>query len=146
MRLGAVLVDTAVVAYALGGAHPLKRACQDLVDAAGAGRVELHASVEMVQELLFHRVRRTDRAIAVAQARDAALLCILHDFDRAVLHRAIDLVGAPASVGGRDAIHAATALIHGLDLIISPDRAFDRISGLTRIDPVEAAQGVKAVP
>ncbi len=130
-----VLVDTAVLAYAVGGEHHLRASCQRLVAAAGAGAVELHASVELVQELLFHRLRMTDRKTAVAQARSAAALCFVHDFDGPVLERAVTLVAQSATLGGRDAVHAATALVHGIGVIASPDRAFDGIDGLRRVTP-----------
>jgi predicted nucleic acid-binding protein len=38
-------------------------------------------------------------------------------------------------LGGRDAVHAATALRNGLTVVISPDRAFDGIPHLRRFDP-----------
>ncbi len=134
-------VDTAILAYALGGAHPLKRYCVDIIAAAGGGRLELHASVEVIQELLFHRMRRGDRAAALRQARDAATLCLLHDFDVAVLRQSIELVGSQPRLGGRDAVHAATALISGIGVIISPDAAFDQIEGLRRVSPEQVAEG-----
>lgn len=138
MSRSAFLVDTAVLAYALGGSHTMKPVCERVVAVAGAGDIELHASVEMIQELLFHRMRKTDRHTAVRQARDAAALCVLHDFDDGVLYRAMELVAANESLGGRDAVHAATALQHGLAVVLSPDRAFDAIIGLRRADPVDA--------
>ncbi len=83
-------------------------------------------------------MRKTDRHTAVRQARDAATVCVLHDFDEAVLHRALELIAASDSLGGRDAVHAATALRHGLASILSPDQAFDGIVGLSRVDPLTA--------
>ena len=136
MTGGAYLVDTAVLAYAVGGAHPLAAPCREIVRAAGAGQIELHASVEMVQEFVFHRMRRTDRLIAVRQARDAAGLCVLHDFDAGVLSIALELIATTDGLGGRDAVHAATALRHGLSIIVSPDRAFDRVPRIRRLDPL----------
>ena len=38
----------------------------------------------------------------------------------------------------RDAIHAATALNRGIDLILSPDTGFDDVEGLERLDPMDA--------
>ncbi len=135
MTARAVLVDTAVLAYAVGGQHRLRDSCQRVVVAAGAGELELHASVEMVQEFLFHRLRMTDRVTAVAQARSAAALCTVHEFTAAILDRAIALVAESDYIGGRDAVHAATALVHGIDVIVSPDRAFDNIVGVRRMTP-----------
>lgn len=130
----AVFVDTAVLAYAVGDEHPMRQASRRLVELAVSGSVQVHASCEMVQEFLFHRMRRTDRAIAVQQSRDAADLCFLHPFDAKVVHRMIELVEA-SGIGGRDAVHAATALVNGFDTIVSPDPDFDRVPGLRRLQP-----------
>jgi len=35
-------------------------------------------------------------------------------------------------------VHAATALTAGIEIIVSPDRAFDDIVELRRVDPLEA--------
>jgi predicted nucleic acid-binding protein len=43
-----------------------------------------------------------------------------------------------------DCVHAATALNRGLDAILSPDRAFDSVSGLERVDPADR-EGVAAL-
>lgn len=133
-----VLVDSAVVAYALGGDHPEPEACVQLLVAAGVGDIELHASTDMIQELLFHRMRKANRTVAVRQARDAGELCYLHDFDTAVLSRALELVNSHDGIGGRDAVHAATALEHGSSIVVSPDLAFNGIQGITRINASEA--------
>lgn len=133
-------VDTSVLAHAAGGDHPQRAACRRVVAAAAAGRVELHASVEMVQEFLFHRMRRTSRLEAVAQARLASDLCVLHDLDGVVLARALELVAA-SELGGRDAVHAAGALLAGFSEIVSADRDFDSAPGLVRRDPMELRLG-----
>ncbi|PJJ77808.1 hypothetical protein CLV28_1034 [Sediminihabitans luteus] len=133
---GRTLVDTAVFAYALGGAHEQRDACRAVIAAAERGVVELHASIELVQELVHHRMRRTNRADAVRQAQLAAAVCVLHPFDRAVLDRSLALV-ARTTLGGRDAVHAATGLLLGISVILSPDRDYDGVPGLRRVDPVD---------
>lgn len=128
----AVLVDTSVFAYALGGDHPQRQPCRQFLRDASRNGLELHASVEMVQELTFHRMRRIDAATAAEQGRFAARACILHAFDERVLDTALWLIGE-GSVRGRDAVHAATASVAGISTIISTDPAFDSV--LERIDP-----------
>lgn len=128
----AVLVDTSVFAYALGGEHPLREPCRDFLRDARLSGLELHASVEMVQELTFHRMRRTDPATAAEQGRLAALSCIMHAFDERVLETALGLIG-DGTLRGRDAVHAATAARAGIGAIVSTDPAFDRV--LERLDP-----------
>ena len=143
MTTTACLVDTAVLLYAVGGDHPMRAGSRRIVAAAGNGQIELHASVEMVQEFVVHRMRRGSRPSAVRQARDVAGLCVLHDFDRAVLRTALDLISDADTLGGRDAVHAATALQHGLPIIVSPDHAFDNVPGLRRIDPNTPAEDIR---
>lgn len=133
-------IDTSVFAYALGGDHPQRDACRNVIEEATAGLLVLHASIELVQELLHHRMRRADRESALRQARAAGDLCVLHAFDTGVLTRALELV-ATSPVRGRDAVHAATALMQGLPQLVSSDEDFDVVPGLTRIPPGEVDSG-----
>lgn len=106
------------------------------MQAAADDEIRAYASIEMIQELVHHRLRRTgDRARAAADGRDAAQLCTLLNFDREVLDLTLDLIEQTPTIRGRDAVHAATALAYGIERIVSPDDAFDGIPGLTRIDP-----------
>jgi uncharacterized protein len=127
-------VDTVVLAYSVGEDHPDRQACRDLLQAASTGSIELHASVEAVQEFLFHRLRRGERSSATAMARRMAALCVLHPFDRGVATRMIDLVES-TSLQGRDAVHVATAQLAGFTSIVSVDRDFDAAPGLSRLTP-----------
>jgi len=65
-------------------------------------------------------------------------MCVLHTFDDEVLTRALDLAGN-SELGGRDAVHAATALTAGFEEIVSADRDFDAVPGLRRIAPAEVS-------
>lgn len=47
----------------------------------------------------------------------------------------VDAAAFLYALGGRDAVHAATALEAGIGASVSPDAVFDEIDGLTRIDP-----------
>lgn len=131
-------VDTAVLIFAVGDEHAQREPCRTLVQAAVDGVVDLHASVEAVQEFAFHRLRRGSRDLAVRQGETMRDLLVLHTFDTAIVDRMLHLV-ATSSVGGRDAVHASTALEEGFGSIVSPDRGFDHVPGLTRVEPVDAA-------
>lgn len=134
--VGRVFLDTAVLALAVGGEHPLREACRGYLVAAADEEVELHVSVEALQELLFHRMRRGDRGDAVALVRDVGATCVVHPLDDDVLRRALDLVSTSA-IGGRDAVHAATAIGAGFTEIVTPDTDFDGVPGLARRHPGE---------
>jgi predicted nucleic acid-binding protein len=135
-----LFVDTSTLAYAFGAEHPLRQACRDLLGQAEAGEIRIHVSTEGVQEFLHHRLRRAERSTAVTQARTLVDLCVLHPIDGAVVEKMLTLVES-SSVGGRDAVHAATALLSGFDSIVSADPDFDGIPGLTRIAPSALGHG-----
>lgn len=136
MKENAYLVDSAVVVYALGADNPWRQSCRQALVRAGQQRSRAYASVEMIQELVHHRLRRSgDRAVSAQQGRYASSLFTLLNFDREVLNLSLDLIERVPTIRGRDAVHAATALAYGIDRIVSPDRAFDGIPGLTRVDP-----------
>jgi predicted nucleic acid-binding protein len=65
----------------------------------------------------------------------APVLPITH----AVMRRVPDLAVKYPSLSARDLIHVATCIHEGIAEIISPDRAFDQVHELRRIDPATFA-------
>ncbi len=133
-----IFLDPSVLLLAVGNDHPWRDPCRRVLHRASEGMLRLHLSVEGGQEFLFHRMRRTDRQQALREFDLIERLVVWHAFDIEVLRRARDLV-ATSDVRGRDAVHAATALSHGFDQIVSCDADFDAVPGLTRINPVTEA-------
>ena len=133
------LYDTNVFIYALGKDHPHRVACRRVVDLAGEGVLRGEASVELVQEFLHIRARRSgDRVEAVREAEAVASLCSLHDLTELDLHLALSLFRRTEGIAARDALHAATALNRGIDAILSTDEDSDAVPGLERILPEDA--------
>ena len=134
------LYDTAVFLYAIGGTHPYRDPCREILARAEESALRGEASADLIQELLHYRVRRTrDRDRAAREARDVADLCVLHDVQREDVLRALDLFAATERIGARDAVFAAVALNRGIPAILSPDRAFDEVRGLSRVDPADGS-------
>ena len=129
-------LDTAALILAVGGQHPLREACRTYLEEAAARRVSLHVSAEAMQELLYHRMRRSERSDALAVVRDVRAVCHVHSFDDRVVDRMISLVEA-TPIRGRDAVHAATAIEAGFTEIVSPDPDFDDVPGLSRRSPAD---------
>lgn len=129
-----IFLDSSVLILAHGGPDPRKKACQDIVAAMRDGCARAHVSTEVIQEFVFHRLRKGD-AQAVALGREAAAMCVLHPFDEDILTSALALMEVGA-VRGRDAVHAATAVRAGMSGIVTTDRDFDEVPGLRRIDPL----------
>lgn len=98
------------------------------------------ASADLVQEYAHQRWRQTrDRSAAAEVARRVAALCRLHDVRTEDVRRALDLFERSDRLGARDAVFAAVALERGIAAILSPDRDFDGIIELTRVDPADDA-------
>lgn len=131
-----VFVDTSVLLLASGGEDPDRMHARAIVGAAGRGGLRVHVSVEAIQEFVHHRMRKASPA-AVEESRSLRHLCTLHPFDDDVLDQALELIES-TSIRGRDAVHAATAILAGFDKIISADRDFDGIPGLRRVSPEDA--------
>lgn len=133
------LYDTAVFSYAFGRPHLYQEPCRRIVQLAGAKRLRGEASADLVQELLHQRfVSTRDRSVAAAQAREAASLCHLHEVRRADADRAISLFAESSRLHARDCLFAAVAINRGVGLILSPDRAFDELDSLVRLDPADS--------
>lgn len=132
------LYDTSIFVYALGGDHPYRDPCREIVRRATEGELQGEASADLLQEFAHQRLRRTgNRAEAAKAARNVAKLIWLHPLEPHDVQRGIDLFEAHAELDARDAVFAALAMNRGIDAILATDRAFDEIDGLERIDPTD---------
>ncbi|MDR1790138.1 MAG: type II toxin-antitoxin system VapC family toxin [Propionibacteriaceae bacterium] len=129
-----VLIDTAIPLFAVGGAAAERAECQQVLQQIAENQLDAYASVEMIQEAVFHRMRVGERAAAVQFGRDLAELITILDFDKKVLTKALELMET-CSIRGRDAVHAATAFVNGIDTIISTDPAYATVPGLALAHP-----------
>ena len=135
-----VFIDTAVVMYANGASHPLREACRSIMIQVGDGRLEAVTSAEVVQEILhrFVSVRRPEIGIAMARLTMDAFAPVL-PITHALMRRVPDLAARYPSLSARDLVHAATCIHEGISEIITPDRGFDQVAELRRIDPSDFA-------
>jgi predicted nucleic acid-binding protein len=131
------LLDTSVFLYALGGEHRYREPCQAILREMRGERLSGEASIELVHEFAYVRQRRVARTDAAHWARRIKRACPLHSVGPGDIERALDLWCEHERLDMRDAIFAAQALNRGIDAILSPDRGFDGIPGLERIDPAD---------
>lgn len=133
------LFDTGVFVYALGGDHPYREPCRAIMEDGRRGLLAAEASVELIHEFAYVRLRKgVSRKVAARDARDIAATSKLHAVQPKDIDRALELWSEHERLDVRDAIFAAQALNRGIDAILSPDRGFDGIPGLQRIDPADA--------
>jgi predicted nucleic acid-binding protein len=135
-----VYIDTNVFVYAIGGESRFRDPCREFLRAVVGGRVAGETSAYAVQEVAHQRRRRGD-IDASARARDVAAICtVVHPADRDVVLGALGLIDDLRDLSVADAIHAATALEHSVPAVVSADSDFDAISGIERIDPLDATR------
>lgn len=130
-----LFVDTAVIMFAAGTSHPLQEPCRNVLRLHADQTIDAVTSAEVVQEIL-HRFSRGDRGIGdrMASGTLRAFSPVLA-VDHPVVERARTLMAGQPTLHARDAIHAATCLVHDLEAIVSPDADFDVVASLRRIDP-----------
>lgn len=129
-----IVLDTTVLAYAVGEEHPLRDPCRRLLRAHAEGRLEATTTVETIQEFAHIRARdepgQTPRWCAHYLAAFTLLMTTPDD-----LEHGLDLFDRHPALAAFDAILAAVALRHGADALVSADHAFASVPGLPWVDP-----------
>ena len=133
-----LFLDTAVFMYAGGSEHPLRDPCRRILRHAALGQLSATTSTVVVQEIL-HRFLSIGRAqTGLHMATDtldmfAPVLPITHG----LMRRLPQLVERYPTLSARDLIHVATCIAEGIETIVSPDRGFDQVREIRRVDPAE---------
>lgn len=131
-----IVLDTNILAYALGGVHPLRDNCRRLLDAVADGRVAASTTPEVIQEFVHVRAKRRERQRAAREARDyAELLSPLLTVGLPDLQRGLSLFARHPNLDAADAVLAAVALRAEADALASADAAFAAVRGLTHLEP-----------
>jgi len=119
--------------YLVGADHPHKKDSQAAIEALVAARVRMVTDAEAFQEIL-HRYAAIRRPAAIQPAFDAlrSLVDDVFPVEESHVYSAKDLVHSRKGLSSRDALHLAVMNAHGVDRIMSFDRGFDGIPGVTR--------------
>jgi len=129
-----IFVDSNIPMYLVGAPHPNKEAAQRRLDRAVLDAERLVTDAEVLQEIL-HRYVAIDRREAIEPAFDVLLGVVdaVLPIELADVQRARKLLATPR-LQARDAIHVAVMQAHDIGRVLTFDRAFDAVPGLTRID------------
>jgi predicted nucleic acid-binding protein len=126
--------------YAGGATHELRDPCRAILTAVAQGRLPAVTSAEVLQEIVHRYVAIKRPEIAAAMARSTLdLFGTVLSVTREVVSRVPGLVERYPALGARDLVHVATCIEYGVEAIITPDRAFDVVSELQRVDPSDVA-------
>ena len=130
-----IVLDTTVLAYAVGGEHPLREPCAHLIRTVADGVVNATTTAEVIQEFTHVYSRRRERRLAARLAKRytegfAPLLTI----DADMLKAGLSLYARQDRLDAFDAVLAATALARGAVALVSADRAFEAVPRLRFVD------------
>jgi hypothetical protein len=130
-----IVLDTTVLVYAVGDDHTLREPARAIVDGVERGAVRATTTTQAIQEFVHVRARRRDRLDAAALGRAyAELLSPLLQASEDDLVRGLGLFERHEQLGAFDAVLAAAALGAGAESLVSADRSFADVRGLTFVD------------
>ena len=133
----AAFIDANVPIYASGKEHPNKGPCAQVLVLVAERPLSFVTNVEVLQELLHRYLALRRWTLGSRVLRDFSE--VMHGRIEPVYEEDMHLAGKLADrhpyVSARDLVHTAVMRRLGVDLIISSDADFDRLPGLTRLDP-----------
>ena len=129
-----VFVDSSVVMYLVGAAHPNKVDAQRRLEQLVADRVRLVTDAEVMNEIL-HRYVVLERRGYIQAALDALLGVVdeVWPVDRAVMERAKAVTLQYPGLPVRVAVHLAGMQLRGVEQVLSFDAGFERVPGVVRL-------------
>ncbi|HEY8869191.1 MAG TPA: type II toxin-antitoxin system VapC family toxin [Candidatus Limnocylindrales bacterium] len=128
-----IFVDSNIPMYLIGAEHPNKGSARHLLEVAIAARDQLVTDAEVLQEIL-HRYVAINRRDAIDAATEALVAVVDQVFpiEQSDVERARRIV-LTSQLSARDAIHLAIMQRHEIDQIMTFDRGFDGLPGVTRL-------------
>jgi len=129
-----ILVDSNVPMYLVGAEHPHKVDARRLLERAIAEKRRLVTDAGVLQEIL-HRYVAIDRRDAIQPCFEVLLEVVdeVLAVNLEIVERARDIVIGHPDLTARDAVHVAVMREHGIENILSFDRHFDGVPGITRM-------------
>ena len=119
--------------YLVGAAHPHKADAKQLLESAIAAAERLVTSAEVLQEIL-HRYVAIGKRDAIQPAFEALLGVVdeVMSIELADVERAREFVQGLSDLSARDALHAAVMTRNSIERIMTFDKAFDAVPGISR--------------
>ncbi len=126
-----LFLDVNVPMYAAAKAHPYRDSCRWVMTEITEGRIQAGIDTEVIQELLYRYGAIGSPKIGVDIAKHLmAIIPTIYPILVQLFARY-----APQGVQARDVIHVAVMQNNGLSKVISTDSHFDKIHGISRLDP-----------
>ena len=130
-----IVLDTSVLAYAVGAEHPLREPSRRIVESIRSRAIVATTTAGVIQEFVGTRSRRRPRQDAVAFGRDfATLLSPLAPVRESDLDLGLRIFERSDELGSFDAVLAAVAINRDAEALVSSDRGFRDVRRLRHID------------
>jgi uncharacterized protein len=128
----AILVDSNIPMYLVGGEHPNRERAREALQIAIAARERLVTDAEVFQEIL-HRYVAINRREAIEPAWNTLRRVVdeVYPIELTDVEKARTLV-ATSQLTARDALHVAVMQRHDIAEILTFDTAFDGVPGIRR--------------
>jgi predicted nucleic acid-binding protein len=129
-----ILLDSNVPMYLVGAEHPHKVDARRLLERVIAENHRLITDAEVLQEIL-HRYVAINRRDAIQPCFNVVLEIVdeVVPVTRETMSAAREIVLGHPELTARDAVHLAVMREHGIEKILSFDRHFDGLPGVTRL-------------
>ncbi len=129
-----IFIDSNIPMYLVGAPHAHKTDAQRMLERHIVAGDRLVTDVEVFQEIL-HRYVAIARRDAIQSAFDALAGVVDEVFaiELADVQRAKDVVYGKETLSARDAIHIAVMERRRVERIMTFDRSFDGVAGVSRI-------------
>ena len=129
-----IFVDSNIPMYLVGAAHPNKELAERLLEQSVIDGEPLATDAEVFQEIL-HRYAAIGRREAIDPAFELLLgvVDVVFPIEADDVQRARRLVVSNERLSARDAVHVAVMGRRNIDRILTFDRGFDGVAGLTRV-------------
>lgn len=132
-----IFIDTSIPIYAVGAPHALKAPCSMILGLISGHPRAFWTDAEVLQELLhrYHAINRWAPGKVVFDGFAGLMRGRIEPIFARDVVAAAALAGRWPGLQARDLLHLAVMDRVGSDTLVSADRAFDRVSGITRLDP-----------
>ncbi|MBS1250416.1 MAG: Ribonuclease VapC13 [Chloroflexi bacterium] len=133
-----LFLDVNVPMYAAGQPHPNKDDCVWVMSELSQGRITSVIDTEIIQEILYRYGALKRYQVATTMSASLLnLVAAVYPVSLEDIRLTLQLFHryAPQGVKARDLIHVAVMQNNEITKIISTDKHFDLVEGITRLDP-----------
>ncbi|MGI8461935.1 MAG: type II toxin-antitoxin system VapC family toxin [Solirubrobacterales bacterium] len=128
-------LDANVIVYT-ASQNRWREACSEILAAVMLEQADGMTSVGVLEEVWHVELSGRIERVAGLTNRTAKALSPLLPLSEVALRHALELPGSTA--GSYDRLHVGTCLEHGIETIVSADRALDDFEEVRRVDPLDA--------